>query len=435
MNMIEIINKKKNGKELTKGEIKYFVDGYTKGTIPDYQAAAMLMAISLKKMNKRETSDMTMIMAESGDQLDLSKINGIKVDKHSTGGIGDKTTLVVGPIVASLGVPVAKMSGRALGFDGGTIDKLESIPGFNVNIPNEEFINNVNKIHFALCAQTGVLAPADKKIYALRDVTGTIDDITLIASSIMSKKIAAGADAIVLDVKVGDGAFMKNIEDARKLAETMVDIGESVGRKTVAVITDMDQPLGLAVGNALEVKEAINTLKGHGPKDFVELVKVIASYMILLSKKTNTIEEAKKMVQDSIDSGKAYEKFKEFVKAQGGDVSSIEDEDKLPKAKYVLKVVSDKDGYVTKIHAEEIGKTSMELGAGRLTKDSVIDPSVGIVLNKKRGDSVKRGDVLAYVHANDEKKAQNAVKCIYNSYVIGNTKPDNIPLIYDVIKR
>lgn len=435
MNMIEIICKKRDGGELTKEEIKYFVEGYTKGTIPDYQAAAMLMAIYLKKMNKRETSDMTMIMAESGAQLDLSGIKGIKVDKHSTGGIGDKTTLAVAPIAASLGVPVAKMSGRALGYDGGTIDKVESIPGFNVNLTNKEFIDNVNRIHLALCAQTGVLAPADKKIYALRDVTGTVDNITLIASSVMSKKIASGADAIVLDVKVGDGAFMKTFESANELAEAMVDIGESVGRKTVAIITDMDQPLGMAVGNALEVKEAIETLRGNGPEDFVKIVKTIASYMIYLAKKADNIHQAEKLVEDAIRTGKAYAKFREFVEAQGGDVSCIEDTEKLPQAQYILKVESSRNGYITKIHSENIGKISMELGAGRITKEDNIDPSVGIVLDRKRGDYVKKGDILAYVHANDYNKAQKAVKDVHDSYVIGDAEPEPVPLIYKVIDR
>ena len=293
----------------------------------------------------------------------------------------------------------------------------------------------MNRIHIALCAQTGVLAPADKKIYALRDVTGTVDNITLIASSIMSKKIASGADAIVLDVKVGDGAFMKTFESASELAEAMVDIGESAGRKTVAVITDMDQPLGMAVGNALEVREAVETLKGNGPEDFVKLVKTIASYMILLAKKARDIHEAEKMAEDAIMSGKAYAKFKEFVQTQGGDVSCIEDTRKLPQAKYVLKVESTGDGYVTKIYSEDIGKISMELGAGRLTKEDTIDLSVGIVLNKKRGDSVKKGDILAYVHANDYNKAQKAVRDVCGSYVIGDVKPEPVPLIYKVIDR
>ncbi|MCH5138481.1 pyrimidine-nucleoside phosphorylase, partial [Clostridiaceae bacterium UIB06] len=382
----------------------------------------------------RETADLTMAIVKSGDVLDLSKIEGIKVDKHSTGGVGDTTTLVLAPMVASLGIPVAKMSGRGLGHTGGTIDKLESFKGFSVDMPEEKFINNVNNIKIALVSQTGDLAPADKKLYSLRDVTATVDNVSLIASSVMSKKIAAGADAIVLDVKVGDGAFMKTSEAALELAHEMVGIGKSVGRNTVAVISDMDQPLGFAIGNALEVEEAINTLKGKGPKDLLELCLVLGSNMVVLAEKAKTLEEARAMLIEVIESGKALNKLKEFVAAQGGDISCIDDTDKLPKARYVVPVVLDKEGYVSKINAQNIGLIAMELGAGRATKESVIDLSVGIVLNKKRGDKVKKGDIIAYVHTNDEEKGKKAAKDILDNYFIQPKYENNIPLVYDVVR-
>jgi pyrimidine-nucleoside phosphorylase len=337
-------------------------------------------------------------------------------------------------MVASLGIPVAKMSGRGLGHTGGTIDKLESFKGFSVDMPEEKFINNINNIKIALVSQTGDLAPADKKLYSLRDVTATVDNVSLIASSVMSKKIAAGADAIVLDVKVGDGAFMKTPEAALELANEMVSIGKSVGRNTVAVISDMDQPLGFAIGNALEVEEAINTLKGKGPKDLLELCLVLGSNMVVLAEKAKTLEEARAMLVEVIESGKALSKLKEFVAAQGGDVSYIDDTDKLPKAKYVIPVVLDKEGYVSKINAQNIGIIAMELGAGRATKESVIDLSVGIVLNKKRGDKVKKDDIIAYVHANDEEKGKKASKDILDNYLIESKCKNNIPLVYDVVR-
>lgn len=434
MRMYDIILKKRNGSELTKEEIEYFVQNYTKGNIPDYQASALLMAIFFKKMSKRETADLTMAMAESGDILDLSKIHGIKVDKHSTGGVGDTTTLVLGPMVAALGIPVAKMSGRGLGHTGGTIDKLEAFKGFSVEMSEEKFIENVNNIKLVVGGQTGNLAPADKKIYALRDVTATVDNISLIASSIMSKKIASGADAIVLDVKVGEGAFMKTKEDAHELAQEMVDIGHHVGRQVIAIISDMDQPLGLAIGNALEVKEAIDTLKGNGPKDLLELCLVLGSQMVILAGKAVSDEEARKMLMDTIESGKALSKLKEFVIAQGSEPSCIDETEKLPKSELIIPVESTEDGYVNKIHAESIGIIAMELGAGRATKEDVIDLSVGIVLNKKRGDKVKKGDILAYIHANDISKAEKAKKDILNNYVISDKYEDIIPLIYDIVK-
>lgn len=434
MRMYDLILKKRNGNELTTEEINYFVENYTKGSIPDYQVSALLMAIYFQKMNMRETADLTMAMVNSGDILDLSKIKGVKVDKHSTGGVGDTTTLVLTPMVAALGIPVAKMSGRGLGHTGGTIDKLESFEGFSVEITEEQFINNVNTKKIAIMGQTADLAPADKKLYALRDVTATVDNISLISASIMSKKIAAGADCIVLDVKVGDGAFMKSYEDARKLAEAMVSIGKNVGRNTVAVISDMDQPLGLAVGNALEVKEALDTLKGNGPKDLLELCLTLGSNMVVLAKKAETVEEAREMLLETIKNGSALTKLKEFVEAQGGNVEQIEDSELLPKAKYVYEVKSNVEGYVTKINSENIGLIAMELGAGRATKEDVVDLAVGIVLNKKRGDKVAKGDVIAYIHANSEEKIEKSAKDILDNYKISESYSEIIPLVYDVVK-
>ncbi|GFP78442.1 pyrimidine-nucleoside phosphorylase [Clostridium fungisolvens] len=434
MRMYDLIIKKRNGEELSTEEINYFVDGYTKGSIPDYQVSSLLMAIYFQKMNMRETADLTMAMVHSGDILDLSKIDGVKVDKHSTGGVGDTTTLVLTPMVAALGIPVAKMSGRGLGHTGGTIDKLESFDGFSVEITEEKFIENVNTKKIAIMGQTADLAPADKKLYALRDVTGTVDNISLISSSIMSKKIAAGADAIVLDVKVGDGAFMKSYEDAKKLAEAMVSIGKNVGRNTVAVISDMDQPLGLAIGNALEVKEALDTLSGKGPKDLLELCLALGSNMVVLAGKAENVEEAKAMLLKTIEDGSAIQKLKEFVAAQGGNAEQVTNPELLAKAKFVYEVKSDIEGYVSKINSENIGLVAMELGAGRATKEDSIDLAVGIVLNKKRGDKVAKGDVLAYIHADDEAKIEKAAAGIVSNYKISETYEDNIPLIYDVIR-
>ncbi len=434
MRMYDLILKKRNGLELATEEINYFVDGYTDGSIPDYQVSALLMAIYFKKMNERETSDLTMAMVNSGEILDLSDIDGVKVDKHSTGGVGDTTTLVLAPMVAALGIPVAKMSGRGLGHTGGTIDKLESFKGFSVEMPREEFVNNVNTLKVALVGQTGQLAPADKKLYALRDVTATVDNVSLIASSIMSKKIAAGADCIVLDVKVGEGAFMKTPEAAEELAKAMVSIGNNVGRKTVAVISDMDQPLGLAIGNALEVEEAIDTLKGHGPEDLVELVLTLGSNMVMLAGKASSEEEARKLLEDTITSGSAIKKLKEFVKAQGGEIDCIDNPSLFPKAKYVVPVLAEKDGVVKKIHAEAMGIVAMELGAGRATKESIIDLAVGIVLNKKRGQKIKNGDVLAYIHSNEESLVEKAKEGILENYEIVDEYEDNIPLIHNIIR-
>ncbi|ACO83688.1 pyrimidine-nucleoside phosphorylase [Clostridium botulinum] len=434
MRMYDLILKKRNGGELSKEEIDYFILEYTNGNVPDYQASALLMAIYFQKMKRRETVDLTMAMVNSGDILDLSKIQGIKVDKHSTGGVGDTTTLVLAPMVAALGIPVAKMSGRGLGHTGGTIDKLESFKGFSVNMTEDKFINNVNNIKIAVGAQTADLAPADKKLYALRDVTATVDNISLIASSIMSKKIAAGANAIILDVKVGEGAFMKTPETAKELAEEMVNIGKSVGRNTVAILSDMDQPLGYAIGNALEVKEAIDTLKGKGPKDLLELCLTLGSNMVILSQKANTIEEARKMLLSTIEKGLAIEKLKEFIRSQGGDDTLVDNTEKLPKAEYIIPVICDRNGYINKIHAQNIGIIASELGAGRVTKDSIIDLAVGIVLNKKRSDKVKKGDIIAYIHANDKIKEEKAAKDILNNYVIEEELKEELPLIYDTVK-
>ncbi len=382
MRMVDIIAKKRDGKELTTEEIKFFINGYTDGSIPDYQVSALAMAIFFKDMTDRERADLTMAMVESGETIDLSAIEGIKVDKHSTGGVGDTTTLVLGPLVAALDVPVAKMSGRGLGHTGGTIDKLEAVEGFHVEITKEQFIDIVNRDKVAVIGQTGNLTPADKKIYALRDVTGTVNSIPLIASSIMSKKIAAGADAIVLDVKTGAGAFMKTEEDAKELAHAMVRIGNNVGRQTMAVISDMSQPLGFAIGNALEVKEAIDTLKGEGPEDLTELVLVLGSQMVVLAKKANTLEEAREMLIEVMKNRKATEKFKEFLSNQGGDSSIVDNPEKMPQAKYVIDVPAKTSGVISNIVADEIGIAAMLLGAGRATKEDEIDLAVGLMLRK-----------------------------------------------------
>lgn len=434
MRMYDIILKKRKGLELSKEEIDFFVKGFTNGEVPDYQASALLMSIFFNKMNKRETADLTMAMVNSGDKIDLSSINGVKVDKHSTGGVGDKTSICLTPLVASLGVPVAKMSGRGLGHTGGTIDKLEAFDGFSVELSEETFINNSNTIGIALTGQTGNIAPADKKIYALRDVTATVDNMSLIASSIMSKKIASGADAIVLDVKVGDGAFMKTPEDAKALAREMVDIGTSVGRKTIGVISDMDQPLGYSIGNSLEVIEAIELLKGNGPKDLVELTLALGSYMLVCGNKASNFEEGKALLLENINNGKGLEKLKEFVKAQGGDASFVDDTSKFPKAKYIVPVKANESGIISKINAEAFGLIAMELGAGRETKESTIDLAVGIVLNKKRSEEVNEGDILAYIHSNDEYKAEKAKKDILNNIIISKSLDKDIPLIYDVVQ-
>ncbi|MDO7345404.1 pyrimidine-nucleoside phosphorylase [Bacillus stercoris] len=402
MRMVDIIIKKQNGKELTTEEIQFFVNGYTDGSIPDYQASALAMAIFFQDMSDRERADLTMAMVNSGETIDLSAIEGIKVDKHSTGGVGDTTTLVLAPLVAALDVPVAKMSGRGLGHTGGTIDKLEAIDGFHVELTKDEFIKLVNRDKVAVIGQSGNLTPADKKLYALRDVTGTVNSIPLIASSIMSKKIAAGADAIVLDVKTGAGAFMKTEEDAAELAKAMVRIGNNVGRQTMAVISDMSQPLGFAIGNALEVKEAIDTLKGEGPEDLHELVLTLGSQMVVLAKKEDTLDEARAKLEEVMKNGKALEKFKDFLKNQGGDSSIVDDPSKLPQAAYQIEVPAKEAGVVSEIVADEIGVAAMLLGAGRATKEDEIDLAVGIMLRKKVGDKVEKGEPLVTLYANRE---------------------------------
>lgn len=402
MRMVDIIEKKRDGKSLSKEEIEFFIKGYTNGDIPDYQASSLAMAIFFQDMNDEERAALTMAMVNSGDVIDLSKINGIKVDKHSTGGVGDTTTLVLAPLVAAVGVPVAKMSGRGLGHTGGTIDKLESIKGFHVEISEEDFIKLVNENQVAVIGQSGNLTLADKKLYALRDVTGTVNSIPLIASSIMSKKIAAGADAIVLDVKTGNGAFMKTLEDAEALAHAMVSIGNNVGRNTMAIISDMSQPLGRAIGNALELKEAIDTLNGKGPEDLTELVLTLGSQMVVLANRANTLEEARQLLNEAIENGSALEKFKTFLENQGGDASVVDAPELLPTATYQIEYKAQSSGVVSELIANEIGVASMMLGAGRQTKEDEIDLSVGIVLNKKVGDVVKEGESLLTIHSNRE---------------------------------
>ena len=402
MRMIDIIEKKRDGKSLSKEEIEFFIKGYTEGDIPDYQASSLAMAIFFQDMNEEERAALTMAMVNSGDVIDLSKVNGIKVDKHSTGGVGDTTTLVLAPLVAAVGVPVAKMSGRGLGHTGGTIDKLESIDGFHVEISEADFIKLVNEDQVAVIGQTGNLTPADKKLYALRDVTGTVNSIPLIASSIMSKKIAAGADAIVLDVKTGNGAFMKTLEDAEALAHAMVSIGNNVGRNTMAIISDMSQPLGRAIGNAIELKEAIDTLNGQGPEDLTELVLTLGSQMVVLAERASTLEEARQLLNEAIENGSALDKFKTFLENQGGDASVVDSPELLPTAEYQIDYKAKSSGVVSELIANEIGVASMMLGAGRQTKEDDIDLSVGIVLNKKVGDNVNEGESLLTIHSNRE---------------------------------
>ncbi len=433
MRMYDIIQHKRDNKELSGEEIQFFVEEYTAGNIPDYQAAALAMAIFINGKTQEETEALTLDMAHSGDVMDLSPIKGVKVDKHSTGGVGDKTSLVLGPMVAALGVPVAKMSGRGLGHTGGTIDKLESFPGFQTGIPEQEFFDNVNRIGIAIAGQTGNLAPADKKLYALRDVTATVESIPLIASSIMSKKIAAGADVIVLDVKVGSGAFMKDEESAVKLADTMVRIGDNVGKKTMAVVSDMDEPLGYAVGNALEVKEAIDTLAGNGPQDLYELCLELGSHMVAGAGRAHNCEEAKEMLAGTIKDGSALRKLAELVEAQGGNPEAVYDTELLPKASIEYEYRADTEGYVSRIVCDIVGTSAMVLGGGRENKDSVIDLSVGIILEAKKGAYVHKGDVLARFYANDENKLSDAVKRFADAYVIEDTKPAGSRLIKKVI--
>ncbi|WP_462259064.1 pyrimidine-nucleoside phosphorylase [Vagococcus teuberi] len=431
MRMVDLIKKKRDGLALSKDEIEFIINGYTTGDVTDYQMSALLMAIYFNDMTDEEITWMTTAMSQSGDMIDLSAIQGIKVDKHSTGGVGDTTTLVLAPLVASVGAKVAKMSGRGLGHTGGTIDKLEAIPGFKVELENDEFIKFVNESNVAVTGQSGDLAPADKKIYALRDVTATVDSIPLIASSIMSKKIASGADAIVLDVTTGDGAFMKNIEDAERLAHTMVRIGHLANRQTMAIISDMSQPLGNAIGNANEIKEAIDALKGEGPEDLMEMVYTLGSQMVVLAERASTLEEARQLLENSITSGAAADKFKEMIRNQGGDDSVVDFPEKLPQASYIIEVPAKKTGVVSKIVADKIGVAAMLLGAGRRTKEEEIDYAVGLILNKKVGESVFEGESLVTIQSNRE-NVDDVLKVIYENIEIGDLGEEPV-LIHKII--
>lgn len=431
MRMVDLIEKKRDGNELSKEEIEYIVTNYTNGKIPDYQVSALLMAIFYQDMTNEEITNLTLAIANSGDVIDLSSLEGIKVDKHSTGGVGDTTTLILAPLVASVGVTVAKMSGRGLGYTGGTLDKLEAIPGFQIELSDEAFVRIVNESKVAVIGQSGNLAPADKKLYALRDVTATVDSLPLIASSIMSKKIAAGADAIVLDVTTGDGAFMKNIEDARRLAKTMTNTGKLANRETVAVISDMSEPLGEAIGNSLEVVEAIETLQGNGPEDLVEMCYALGSQMVVLAGKAKTIDEARTLLQEALESGKALAKFKEMIQNQGGDPTIVEKPERILTARYTMELPAKQSGVVSKIVANELGIAAMMLGAGRKTKEDDIDHAVGLKLHKKIGDTVTKGESLLTIYSNDE-EISSVIELLYKNIEIGESamKPT---LIHDII--
>ena len=433
MRFVDLIVKTRDGEELTTEEINYFVDGFTRGDIPDYQASAWAMAVTLNGMTPRETTDLTLAMAHSGDTIDLSHVAEITVDKHSTGGVGDKTTLVVEPVVAACGIPVGKVSGRGLGFSGGTLDKLESIPGYRTDLTIEEFLSQLKEIGLVLTGQTGDLAPADGKLYALRDVSGTVPSMPLIASSIMCKKIAGGAQRIVLDVKTGHGAFMETLEDARHLAQLMVQIGELAGRKTVALLSDMNQPLGNAVGNSLELIEAIETLHGHGPDDFFNHSLEVAMHMLVLGEKAKDLADARNMAEKVIKNGNAWEKFCELVEAQGGDASFIDDIDKLPVANFVDTVPAPGSGYVAGVNARVVGETAVLLGAGRAEKGAPVDHSVGIVVHKKVGDTVKEGDPLFTIHANQAELLEQSQHLVLDAYSFSNKPVKPLPLFYGVI--
>lgn len=433
MRMYDLIMKKRNGEILSKEEIDFMISEYTAGRIPDYQMAAMMMAVYFQKMTQEETAALTMAMAKSGDMLDLSAIEGIKVDKHSTGGVGDKTSIALTPMVAACGIRIAKMSGRGLGHTGGTIDKLESFPGFSTEISSGHFLDQVNRIGISIMGQTLDIAPADKKLYALRDVTATVDNMSLIAASIMSKKLASGADAIVLDVKTGSGAFMKKEEDAFALAKEMVMLGRHAGRKTTAVISDMDEPLGFAIGNALEVKEAIETLKGNGPQDFTQLCMELGAQMLLAGKAAEDTKQAYDMLRSVIESGEALRKLAQFVEAQGGDASAVYDTSLLPSARITEEILSKQEGYVEKIVCDEIGICSLLLGGGRETKESTIDLSVGLILHKKVGDYVKAGESLATIHANDKEKLLLSKERFLCAYRFSETRPEKAALIKGIV--
>lgn len=431
--MYDIIKNKRDGHSLSEEEINFFIREYSKGTIPDYQVSSLLMAIFLNKMNEEETLYLTKAIIESGETVDLSGIEGVKVDKHSTGGVGDKTTLILGPMIAACGVPFVKMSGRGLGHTGGTLDKLEAIENFKVDMNKEDFIKNVNDIGISIASQTANITPADKKLYALRDVTATVDNISLIASSIMGKKLAIKSDGIILDVKVGSGAFMKDIESARELAREMVNLGNNYGRNTIALITNMEEPLGNAIGNALEVKEAIDVLRGNGPSDIYELCLVLGVRLLRMAKPNLPEEEAKEMLIETIRSKKAYYKLVELVKGQHGDSKVIEDPSLLPQAEYIIPVVSKKKGYIKSMDAEEIGKCALALGAGRETMDSLIDLSSGIVLNKKIDSQVEIGETLAYVHCNEESTGKLVAEKLLDIFIIGEKNIKEKMLILDEI--
>ena len=433
MRMYDIILKKRADLPLSDKEIRFVIDGYVKGEIPDYQVSALLMTIVFNGMNARELGTLTLAMAQSGNMVDLSNIDGITVDKHSTGGVGDKTTLIIAPLVAACGGKVAKMSGRGLGHTGGTIDKMESIPNLKVSLEQDAFINQVNKIGLAVIGQSEGLAPADKKLYALRDVTGTVDSIPLIASSVMSKKLASGAQAILLDVKVGSGAFMKNIEDARELAKAMVDIGKENGRSVKAILTDMDRPLGHAIGNALEIREVIDTLKGHGPEDLTHECIIMAAHMLVLSRMCD-YETALNRVQQALDSGAALERLRLMIEAQGGDSRVIDDDRVLTIGKFTYDVTSPQDGYITRMNTERCGIASVMLGAGRTVKDGPIDYSAGIVMHKKTGDSVTVGESIATLYASDESLFTNAAQTYLEAITIGNTAPKVVDTILDIVE-
>ncbi|MCL2337856.1 MAG: pyrimidine-nucleoside phosphorylase [Firmicutes bacterium] len=434
VNMYDLILKKRNGGVLSASEIDFFISGYTKDEIPDYQAAALLMAIYFQGMNSRETADLTMAIVNSGSQIDLSAIPGIKVDKHSTGGVGDKTTLILGPLVAAAGVPVAKMSGRGLGYTGGTIDKLESIPGFNTALAPDDFIRQVKEISFALMAQTGALAPADKKLYALRDVTATVDSIPLIASSVTAKKIASGANAILLDVKCGSGAFMKTSPEALTLAKAMVDIGRQVGREMLAVVTDMSRPLGHFIGNALEVREALATLREEGPEDLKELCLTLGAHMLVLGKVASSYTAARSRLETILQNGEALRKFKDLVQAQGGDPAVVDNPDRLPEAGIKQEVLSSRSGYVFAIDAMQMGRGAMLLGAGRMTKDQGIDHAAGLELKKKPGELVQAGEPLAILHTNRAETLADATAAITGAFTISDTPPEPVPLILETVE-
>lgn len=433
MRMYDIIKNKRDNKELTKEEIEFFVKGYTDGSIPDYQASALTMAIFFNGMTEKETAELTLAMANSGDTVDLSIFGNKTVDKHSTGGVGDKTTLIVAPIVASLGCIIAKMSGRGLGHTGGTVDKLESIEGFNTSLTPEDFFTQVKNTNIAVIGQTGNLTPADKKLYALRDVTATVDSIPLIASSIMSKKLAAGSHTIVLDVKCGSGAFMKTPEDAKALAEEMVKIGKNNDRNMAAIITDMNTPLGKNIGNSLEVIEAIEILKGKGAEDLKFVACALASEIVALSKNINT-EEASELVENAISDGSAFNKLKEWVVAQGGNGDWIENPDNFPKAQFKEDIIAENDCYISSMNAEEIGISSVILGAGREKKDDTIDMTAGIILNKKTGDKIKKGDIIATLYTNSENTIKSAKEKFLSAIEFSGEKPEEIPLIYEIVR-